>query len=108
MENEKDAGGANFFQSMTIALLSVEFFLPMSQSLKDKRMVLRRLKDRLGAMNVAVAEVAYQDLWQRAGLGVVTVASSDQIAEKTLASALQEIERLEPDLVVQSQVEFLK
>ena len=34
---------------MTIALLSVELFLPMSQSLKDKRMVLRRLKDRLGA-----------------------------------------------------------
>src|SRR5947207_733368 len=40
---------------MTIALLSVELFLPMSQSLKDKRMVLRRLKDRLGAFNVTVA-----------------------------------------------------
>jgi len=34
---------------MTIALLSVELYLPMSQSLKDKRMVLRRLKDRLKA-----------------------------------------------------------
>ena len=80
----------------------------MSQSLKDKRMVLRRLKDRLGAMNVAVAEVAYQELWQRAGLGVVTVAESDGIAEKTLTAALREVERLEPDLVIQSQVEFLR
>ena len=93
---------------MTIALLSLEFHLPMSQSLKDKRMVLRRLKDRLGAMNVAVAEVAYQELWQRAGLGVVTVAESDGIAEKTLTAALREVERLEPGLVIQSQVEFLK
>jgi uncharacterized protein YlxP (DUF503 family) len=93
---------------VTIALLSVELYMPMSQSLKDKRMVLRRLKDRLGALNVAVAEVAHQDLWQRAGLGIVTVASSDEMAEKTLSSALGEIERLEPGLVTQSQVEFLR
>jgi uncharacterized protein len=93
---------------MTIALLSVELYLPMSQSLKDKRMVLRRLKDRLGAMNVAVAEVAHQDLWQRAGLGIVTVSESDAMAEKTLSGALREIERLEPGLVTQSQVEYLK
>ncbi len=93
---------------MTIALLSLELFLPASQSLKEKRMVLRRLKDRLGAFNVAVAEVAHQDLWQRAGLGVVTVASSDEMAEKTLTSVLSEIERLEPGLVTASQVEYLK
>ena len=72
---------------MTIALLSVELHLSMSQSLKDKRMVLRRLKDRLKPLNVAVAEVAYQDLWQRAGLGIVTVASSDGAAEETLSAA---------------------
>ena len=93
---------------MTIALLSLEFFLPMSQSLKDKRMVLRRLKDRLKAQNVAVAEVAHQELWQRAGLGIVTVAESDKMAEQTLQAALREIERLEPDLAIQSQVEYLR
>jgi uncharacterized protein len=92
---------------MTVALLSVELFLPMSQSLKEKRMVLRRLKDRLGAMNVAVAEVAHQDVWQRAGLGIVTVASADKVAEETLNGALREIERLEPGLVTQTQIEYL-
>jgi uncharacterized protein len=94
--------------SMTVALLSLELFLPMSQSLKDKRMVLRRLKDRLGALNVAVAEVAHQEVWQRAGLGVVTVASSDNVAEETLTNALDTIERLEPGLVTRSQVDFLR
>ena len=93
---------------MTIALLSLEFFLPGSQSLKDKRMVLRRLKDRLGAFNVSVAEVAHQDLWQRAGVGIVTVAGSDEMADKTLTAVLNEIERLEPGLVTASQVEFLR
>ena len=93
---------------MTIALLSVELYLPMSQSLKDKRMVLRRLKDRLKAANVSVAEVAHQDVWQRAGLGVVTVASADTVAEQTLVSVLREIERLEPGLVMESRVEYLR
>jgi uncharacterized protein YlxP (DUF503 family) len=93
---------------MTVALLSLELFIPTSQSLKDKRVVLRRLKDRLGALNVAVAEVAHQDLWQRAGLGVVTVASSDTVAEQILSSALNEIDRIEPGLVTGSRVEYLR
>ncbi len=93
---------------MTVALLSLELYLPMAQSLKDKRMVLRRLKERLGALNVAVAEVGHQDLWQRAALGVVTVASSDDSAEATLASVMKEIDRLEPGVVTRSQVEYLR
>ena len=93
---------------MIVALLSIELYLPMSGSLKDKRMVLRRVKDRLKAFNVSVAEVAHQDLWQRAGLGVVTVATSEDMAGETLTSALREIDRVEPGLVVQSQVEYLR
>jgi len=93
---------------VTIALLSIELFLPMSQSLKDKRMVLRRVKDRLQAFNVAVAEVAHQEVWQRAGLAVVTVATADQGAEQTLASVMDEIERVEPGLVTRTQVEYLR
>ena len=93
---------------MTIALLSIECYLPMSQSLKDKRMVLRRIKDRLGAQNVAIAEVAHQDLWQRAGLGIVTVATNDDGAQKVLSSALDEIDRLEPGLVTAHQIEYLR
>ena len=71
-------------------------------------MVLRRLKDRLGAQNVAVAEVAHTDLWQRAGRGIVTVASSDLVAEQTLTAALDTVERLEPDLVTGSRMEFIR
>jgi uncharacterized protein YlxP (DUF503 family) len=93
---------------VTVALLSIELFIPTSGSLKDKRMVVRRLRDRLKALNVAVAEVAHQDVWQRAGLGIVTVATDDAGAERILTSALREIERLEPDLVTQSQVDYLR
>ena len=45
---------------------------------------------------MAVAEVEHQDLWQRAGLGVVTVAGAEALAEPELQGVLDEIERVEP------------
>ena len=92
---------------MVIALLSVELHLPGAHSLKEKRMVLRRIKDRLARFNVAVAEVEHHDLWQRAGLGIVTVSTATAHADRELAAVVEEIERLEPGLVTRTEVEFL-
>jgi uncharacterized protein YlxP (DUF503 family) len=92
---------------MVVALLSLECHLPTARSLKDKRMVLRGIKDRVRRFNVAAAEVEYQDLWQRAGLAVVTVASTESLAERELTSVIDEIERVEPGLVTRSDIEFL-
>ena len=92
---------------MVVALLSVELHIPGSRSLKDKRMVLRGVKDRLKKFNVSVAEVDYQDLWQRAGLAVVTVSSSQAHADAELAAVANEIERVEPGLMTRSEIEFL-
>jgi uncharacterized protein YlxP (DUF503 family) len=93
---------------MRIAVLHVELHLPYSQSLKDKRMVLRRVKDRLQKFNVAVAEVEHQELWQRAGLGIVAVSTTDEHVEQELAAAADEIERIEPGLITRTEIEFLR
>jgi hypothetical protein len=71
-------------------------------------MVLRRVKDRLAKFNVSVAEVAHQDLWQRAGLAIATVATSDEHAERELTAAMDEIDRVEPGLVTRTEVQFLR
>ena len=92
---------------MVVAVLSVELHIPYARSLKDKRMVLRRLKDRLQKFNVAVSEVEYQDLWQRAGLGVVAISTAPDHVERELAAAAEEIERLEPGLITRTEIEFL-
>ena len=92
---------------MIIGLLSVELHLAGARSLKDKRAVLRRLKDRMGRLNVAIAEVAHQELRQRAGLGVVTIGVDQVIAERTLETVVSEIERVEPGLLLRSDVEWL-
>jgi uncharacterized protein YlxP (DUF503 family) len=92
---------------MRVALLRVEMHLPYSQSLKDKRMVLRRVKDRLQKFNVAVAEVEHQDLWQRATLGIVAISTTADHVEQSLAAAAEEIERVEPGMVMRTEIEFL-
>ena len=59
-----------------LAILQLELNIPQAQSLKDKRRVIKSLKDRLSAhFNVSVAEVDYLDKWQRAGLAIVMVSA---------------------------------
>jgi uncharacterized protein len=60
-----------------IAFLTLELRIEAAQSLKDKRQVVRSLKDRLRAhFNVAVAELDASGLWNRATLGVVSISDS--------------------------------
>jgi uncharacterized protein YlxP (DUF503 family) len=92
---------------MRVAVLEVELYIPYAHSLKDKRMVIKRVVDRLGKFNVAVAEVAHHDVWQRAGLGIVAISTEAAHVEKQLAAAAAEIDRVEPGLVSRTSVEFL-
>ncbi len=92
---------------MIVALLSIEMYLPGAQSLKDKRMVLRRVKDRVRKFNVAVSEVEHHDLWQRAGLGIVTISTDQAHADAELNAVLGEIERVEPGAITRTELEFL-
>jgi len=75
----------------SIGVMTLELRIEGAHSLKEKRQVVRSLKDRLRhKYNVAIAEIDHQELWQRGLLAVVTVASSRSLAEKTLRSAERE------------------
>jgi uncharacterized protein YlxP (DUF503 family) len=92
----------------TIALLTLEIHIPHAQSLKDKRMVVRRLKDRLRSkFNVAVSETDHQDLWQRAALSVATIGSDEEYVRQTLQLSLEEAERSAPECIVQGNIEIV-
>ena len=75
---------------MPIAVLILELRIEGAQSLKDKRQVLRSLKDKLrNGFNISVAELDRTDLWQRATVGVVSISSSRDY----LAGLMQQVER---------------
>ena len=80
---------------MPIGCLTLEIHLPESRSLKDKRQVLRSLKDRLRhRFNVSVAELDGQDSWQRATVGVVAISADAAYLEGALRAALEESENV--------------
>lgn len=65
-----------------IAFLTLELRIEAAHSLKDKRQVVRSLKDRLRAhFNVSVAEMDANGLWQRATVGVVSISDSRSYLE---------------------------
>jgi uncharacterized protein YlxP (DUF503 family) len=75
---------------MFIGVARYELFIPASGSLKDKRQVLRAISAAVqNKFNVAIAEVEYQNLWQRAAFGVSCVAESGGHCRRVL----QEVEK---------------
>jgi hypothetical protein len=94
---------------MTVGIYSFELHLPAARSLKDKRQVLRRLKDRLRAHhNIALAETGeHLELWQRAALTVVSVADRREPLERLFEAVHREAEKHVPGEVIETGVEYL-
>lgn len=95
---------------MTVGIYTFEIHLPGSRSLKDKRQVLRRLKDRLRSRhNVAVSEIEeHADLWQRAAIAVVSVASGREALERLFEAVRQEAERLIPGDLIETGSDYIE
>jgi uncharacterized protein YlxP (DUF503 family) len=91
-----------------IGLLTIELHSPHSRSLKEKRMVVKAIKDRLrGRFNIAVAETGYQDLWQRAVLSAVTVGSERAYLEGVLETIARDVEERHPSEVVDISIDLI-
>lgn len=75
-----------------ILVIDVEIRLFDTQSLKEKRKYVKGITDRLRSrMNVSVAEVAFQDKWQKIGLTIAYVAQNDSTAVKVQQTIENEI-----------------
>ena len=93
---------------MFVGLCRLELHLPGCRSLKDKRMLLRSLLDRLRRKyNLSAAEVEGQDLWQRSVLGLALVNSRKSGADKTMSGIIRYIERERDMEVIECDVQVL-
>lgn len=91
-----------------VGLLTFEIRLEHSHSLKDKRQVVKSLKDRLRSrFNVSVAEVDQQDQWQHAIVSAVTVSADRKTAQESLQRVEEDASGLLGPMLVASQVEWL-
>jgi uncharacterized protein len=88
---------------MVIGILEIILYLPESHSLKDKRQVVKSIKDKVRQrFNVAIAETDDLDLWQKARLGVCTLGNDRRQVNGRLDQVTNFIERLQ----VASDIDF--
>ncbi len=70
---------------MIVGILTIEIHISEAHSLKEKRFILKSLKDRIrNKFNVSIAEIDANDLWQRCVLGVACIANETKIINQTL------------------------
>jgi uncharacterized protein YlxP (DUF503 family) len=78
---------------LVVGTCTISLHIPDSGSLKSKRWVLRRIKDRVRSkFNASIAEVGDFDLWQRATLGIAVVSNDGRFANSVISKIVDLIE----------------
>ncbi|MGG1661372.1 DUF503 domain-containing protein [Brevibacillus sp. NRS-1366] len=76
-----------------VAGVQIEMLLPSCQNLKEKRAIVKSLIGKLRSrFNVSVAEVAYQEQWQRTVLGIAAVANEISFIQQELQAVVRLVE----------------
>lgn len=93
---------------MVIGSLVLEVYIPQAHSLKEKRMVVRPIVEKLrNKFNVSVAEVDNQDSWQSATIAVVSVSTDKKHMEKILQQVIKFLDENFPDLHINIHKEII-
>jgi len=93
---------------VVVGVITWDLHLDGCHSLKEKRHVLKSLKDRLhNRFNVSAAETAHNDLWQRAELTVCVVSNDRTHAERVLREADRLVEAAAGARILDTSTSFL-
>lgn len=94
---------------MVIGVLDLEIDINHAQSLKDKRAVLNRLKDRLRKkFNISIAEVSDHDVWNFAALGIVVVSNDQRFCNQVLSKVVDSVEPTAECVIADYNMEFVQ
>ena len=90
-----------------VGFYQLEIFIPGACSLKEKRFVIKSLKDRLrNKFNVSVAELEWNDKWQRSLLGIVMVSNEQKLLESSFTKILNMLDRDDRIEVIDRHLEY--
>ncbi|MGB9824766.1 MAG: DUF503 domain-containing protein [Candidatus Hydrothermia bacterium] len=93
---------------MIIGVLIVDLYLPTCNSLKEKRSILKRIKDRVrDTFNVSISEIDDQDVWRRAQLGVACISNNGKDANSILSKVVNFIESTDLVEILDYKINFV-
>lgn len=93
---------------MTIGLLHLELVLPEAQSLKDRRRIIKSLKERIGnRFNASIAELGNPDLWKHAQLAVCIIGNDVRHVNSQLSTVASFVNQDHRALLTDYRIEML-
>lgn len=93
---------------MVVGVCSLELYLNGVTSLKEKRRIIKSLIQRLhNRFNVSVAEVDYQDYWQKAYLGLACVSNESRHINEVLQQSVNYVEQFSEAEIIDYSIEIL-
>ncbi|HEK85970.1 MAG: DUF503 domain-containing protein [Candidatus Saccharicenans sp.] len=92
---------------MIVGVLTLEFFLEYSHSLKEKRRFINSFTDRVQhRYNVSISEVGFQESWQRTLIAIAAVNSQQSIVKQVLGRILEEAQGYSEAILSNHQLTF--
>ena len=92
---------------MVVGVLHLSLAIPEAASLKDKRRVVKSLKDRLANRhNISIAEVGHLDDHRQASLAIAMVSNDRRFTESCLAKIANEVRTCRGAVVIDSDIEL--
>lgn len=92
---------------MVVAVLKIALSIPQANSLKDKRRVIKSVKDRLrNRFNVSVAEIGDQNVWRSAELGVAVISGDSSYANGVLSRIQDIVNNLKDAIMTHCELEW--
>ena len=92
---------------MVVAILRVSISIPYAESLKDKRRVLKSIKDKIrNGFNVSIAEIDEQDIWRTAVLGIAVISQDSSYANGVLSRVQDFIRGRNDAIMTHSELEW--
>lgn len=99
---------ASLDTKMVVGICVIELYIPQNGSLKGKRQVLQSIKTKIkNRFNVSIAEVGEQDLWQKAILGVTTVANDRSFVNEVMDKVVGFVSSFPQVQIVHHQLELI-
>ncbi|MCK5804777.1 MAG: DUF503 domain-containing protein [Lentisphaeria bacterium] len=93
---------------MIVGILTLEIDIDGAYSLKEKRMTVNRIRDRVRkTFNVSIAEVDDNEVWNHACMGVVTVSNDQRHANEMLSKVLDFVAKIRDCELEDYTMEFL-
>lgn len=91
-----------------IGVRIIDLYLPTTQSLKDKRRIIKSMTQRVRSrFNISISELDYQDHWGKARLGMAIITTEQAYAQKVLEAASRIIEQYSEAEIYQLSTEIL-